>query len=106
MNKLINWKAIQEVLNSPNEEYKFRLHIEYLSQWKNDPVNVQERINRGIITAHIQHAIDRFLKKPENVAALMELMLRKDNAGELTVPDDDNDDFPNEGFEKLSQRIL
>jgi hypothetical protein len=88
MDKLINWNTIQEILSSPNEDYKFRVKIEYLDYWKKPPIDGKEHINRGIMTAHIQHAIDRFLEKPENVAALMELILRKDNSGELTTPND------------------
>ena len=91
-NEITRWKEINELMSNPSKDYSFRLHIEYISYWRTKPNN-HESMKRNIMEAHIRHAIDRFLEKPENVAKLMEWMLRSDNKGELTTPEDDNDNM-------------
>ena len=85
--ELVNWKAIEAMLNNLDDKFQLRLSIDAECYWMNLPKDFNEDINRKIFNSHIQHAIVRFLEKKENRAALMELILRMDNAGELVKSD-------------------
>jgi hypothetical protein len=83
---LVNWKTIEAMISSPDNNFRLRLAIDAECLWNTTPKGYQEDIDRKVFNSHVQHAIQRFLEKPENRAALMELILRMDNGGQLVQP--------------------